>query len=164
MTHKDVIEGLHTHAGDSTSCRNNKAARREFTSKRAVFVYRSISGALLGLTIFFLLLPWITGPRVHLVPKAMTSCRYRQLTGDPCLFCGLTRGMNATYGGRWQEAISFHPLALAIVAIAALEVLFRGVVVLGIFQPWFRWSGVAVDVSVHVLLLAMIIAYTAWVR
>ena len=43
-------------------------------------------------------------------------CPYRAITGHSCPGCGLTRAVAALVRGRWNEAVSLHPLAPVLVA------------------------------------------------
>jgi hypothetical protein len=52
-------------------------------------------------------------------------CLFKELTGLPCPTCGLTRGALALLHGHFAEAISFNPLAFAILAVAAIWLLAR---------------------------------------
>ena len=48
-------------------------------------------------------------------------CPFYWLTGRPCLFCGLTRGLFALAKGHWSAAIHFNALTpLALVMILSL--------------------------------------------
>jgi hypothetical protein len=50
-------------------------------------------------------------------------CTWRNLTGLPCVTCGLTRGFVATAHGDWARGFAFHPLAPALYVFALTQAL-----------------------------------------
>ena len=52
-------------------------------------------------------LAWLIQPYVDSLPP---MCTFRQVTGWPCLFCGLTRAFAHAAHGEWQAAGNDHPL------------------------------------------------------
>lgn len=47
-------------------------------------------------------------------------CPFHTLTGVPCPGCGLTRAVVCLCHGRFSESLAFHPLALAVLGVAAV--------------------------------------------
>ena len=41
-------------------------------------------------------------------PPPIILCPFRLLTGYPCPFCGMTRGISSILRGRFREALEFH--------------------------------------------------------
>lgn len=41
---------------------------------------------------------------------SLGPCRYMTLTGEPCIFCGGTRGIQLIMQGKWGEAFHANPL------------------------------------------------------
>ncbi len=67
------------------------------------------------LEIFFGLVALIVLAALLLLPLEMMlgwlgRCRFHQLTGQPCMSCGLTRGVIALSSGRLLEALALNPL------------------------------------------------------
>jgi hypothetical protein len=60
--------------------------------------------------------------RVH---QPFELCLLKRLTGLPCPTCGLTRGILALLHGRLTDAIAFNPLAFVILGVAAIGLLGR---------------------------------------
>ena len=46
-------------------------------------------------------------------------CPFHTLTGVPCPGCGLTRAVVCLCHGRFSESLAYHPLALAVLGVAA---------------------------------------------
>jgi hypothetical protein len=66
---------------------------------------------------------------------ALPLCGFHWLTGYPCPFCGLTRGMCEMAKGNWQAAIEYHALSpLVFLMLTAMMVL----------NIWPRWKRISV--------------------
>lgn len=52
--------------------------------------------------------------------SSLVLCPFRRLTGWPCPGCGMTRALNALMRGRWDAALSLHPLSPIVAAVAML--------------------------------------------
>jgi hypothetical protein len=74
-------------------------------------------------------------------------CPLRTLTGIPCPFCGMTRGVIALLHGDVSAALSFNPGAFLIVAMA-----------LGLLVAW-RWQRVRIPMWAVFLFFAVLWAY-----
>ena len=68
-------------------------------------------------------------------------CGFRWLTGLPCPFCGLTRGVFALAKGHWGEAVHFN--ALSPVGFVLLFSLFWNGLTPGVWQKALWTAGVA---------------------
>lgn len=44
-------------------------------------------------------------------PPPIILCPFRLLTGYPCPFCGMTRGISSLLRGRFRDALEFHLFA-----------------------------------------------------
>lgn len=44
-------------------------------------------------------------------PPPIILCPFRLLTGYPCPFCGMTRGISSILRGRFRDALEFHVFA-----------------------------------------------------
>jgi Protein of unknown function (DUF2752) len=58
-------------------------------------------------------------------------CVFHWLTGSPCPFCGLTRSLSFLAHGRWDLAVSFHPLGPLVFGLL-LALLFGNLLRLGL--------------------------------
>ncbi len=59
---------------------------------------------------------WLVLTAVVVIPPerglGVDLCLWKNLTGAPCPGCGMTRSGANLFRGRWQRAVSFHPLGL----------------------------------------------------
>ncbi|MFG0284308.1 MAG: DUF2752 domain-containing protein [Phycisphaerales bacterium JB039] len=46
-------------------------------------------------------------------------CVYRRMLGVECPGCGLTRSVSCAARGMWHESVSYHPLGIAVLLLAA---------------------------------------------
>ena len=124
--------------------------------------YRQVSWVVLALAVAFLLMPWVLTPgALRHVPRILTACRYRMLTGRSCPTCGLTRGMRAAQTGRLREAAAWNPLALPLTALAFLEILYRLGILAARRRKIPRRAVLIGDAGVHLLLFAAVMLYLA---
>lgn len=49
-------------------------------------------------------------------PPPIILCPFRLLTGYPCPFCGMTRGISSMLRGRFRDAMEFHFFAPVVLA------------------------------------------------
>lgn len=49
-------------------------------------------------------------------PPPIILCPFRLLTGYPCPFCGMTRGISSILRGRFRDAFEFHVFAPVVLA------------------------------------------------
>lgn len=68
-------------------------------------------------------------------PSGLFFCPFQVLTGLPCPFCGMTRGVASLLRGRWQDGISFHLLSPLVLG------LFAGWIVMELGQLLHAWDG-----------------------
>jgi hypothetical protein len=93
--------------------------------------------AMLGIAAVRPMLPVTVGP----------PCPLRTLTGIPCPFCGMTRGVTALVHGQLSAAFSFNPGAFLMVAMAIVLLI-----------AW-RWQRVRIPVWAVFLFFALLWAY-----
>ncbi|MCK5035776.1 MAG: DUF2752 domain-containing protein [Candidatus Sabulitectum sp.] len=68
--------------------------------------YRIFNLVVLGFLLYVLVFTLVSPVLTEQFP-AITGCYYKELTGDPCPFCGLTRDMNAILkGGKEHDRIN----------------------------------------------------------
>jgi hypothetical protein len=85
-------------------------------------------------------------PTLSAVPLG-PPCPLRTVTGIPCPFCGMTRGVTALVHGHVSAAFSFNPGAFLIVAMA-----------IALLIAW-RWQRVRIPVWAVFLFFALLWAY-----
>ncbi len=57
----------------------------------------------------------------NLTTVNVTSCTFKMLTGEDCIFCGLTHAVSCATHAEWGAAFAYNPLwPLAIAAMAIL--------------------------------------------
>lgn len=70
--------------------------------------YRIFNLVILGFLLYVLVFTMISPVMEKHFPSIM-RCYYKEITGDPCPFCGLTRDMNCVLSGnREQDRINTH--------------------------------------------------------
>mgnify|MGYP006902020797 CR=1 FL=1 len=83
----------------------------------------------------------------------LTVCRRLALTGEPCLFCGLTRdALTLLHSGRLQDPPN-NPRAMLFFTVFAAEGLFRAVSLLPLRRLGIR-ARLAADAGFHCALAA----------
>jgi hypothetical protein len=100
-------------------------------------VLRFAGAAMLALASVRPLLPLEVGP----------LCPLRTLTGIPCPFCGMTRGVTALVHGHLSAAFGFNPGAFLVVAAAIV-----------LLVAW-RWQRVRIPVWAVFLFFALLWSY-----
>ena len=84
--------------------------------------YRIFNLVVLGLLLYVLVFSLVSPALEDLFPSVV-KCYYKEFTGDPCPFCGLTRDMNCVLTGegghdrvntRFQIFLSIYVLELAL--------------------------------------------------
>ena len=88
-------------------------------------VYRTVSIVILAVCIYFFLLPVISPFMERMLPEIWT-CPFLRITGNPCPFCGITRGMGSIYS---LDIGSASTIALMAALIAVSETAFRILIV-----------------------------------
>ncbi len=80
--------------------------------------YRIFNIVVLGLLLYVLVFSLISPVMEKHFPSVM-RCYYKELTGNPCLFCGLTRDMNCvlTGDGEHERINSRFQLFLTVYAV-----------------------------------------------
>ncbi|MFO7612515.1 MAG: DUF2752 domain-containing protein [Clostridia bacterium] len=88
-------------------------------------IYRIVSMVILGLCIYFFLLPVISPLMEKLIPRVW-MCPFLRLTGSECPFCGITSGLKSLYRLDTGGASILSMLAFFLVL---MEVMFRTMIV-----------------------------------
>ena len=108
----------------------------------------------LALMAYCLSIPLIASGVTELWP-ALTVCRHYARTGEPCVFCGLTRDAGAFMATGRLPVPPHNPRAAPLLAVFAISGLFRIWTVLP-----FRWRGLhsrlLADASLHCALGAFL--------
>ncbi len=130
--------------------RKNAAAR--------IRVYRIVNWTLLGLVVYFLLLPVISPAMDRLMPGVWGQCAYRNLTGRPCPLCGLTHAFQALARADLQSARGYHRLVLFFASFMAVELIFR-IVLLQLAPDPKRSALFRFDLAAHGVLLLLYSLY-----
>jgi uncharacterized protein DUF2752 len=85
--------------------------------------------------------------RPHLPAHLGPPCPLRTLTGVPCPFCGMTRGVTAFVHGDLGASLMFNPGAVLLVALAVV-----------LLVAW-RWRRVTIPMWVLVVFFATLWAF-----
>ncbi len=121
--------------------------------------YRIVNWVVLGFMLYLLSLPFLSPLLVKCIPSVWGVCPYRELRGEPCPLCGMTRGVGAVMRGDFHRAVSLNPLSIFAMLFILSEVIFR-VVVLCLHLSRRSWSLlVRTDIFVHLLLAGIFICY-----
>jgi Protein of unknown function (DUF2752) len=89
----------------------------------------------------------IAAVRPMLPVTPVPPCPLRTLTGIPCPFCGMTRGVTSLVHGHLSAAFSYNPGAFLIVAMA-----------IALLVAW-RWQRVRIPMWAVFLFFAVLWAY-----
>jgi hypothetical protein len=128
----------------------------------AVLDYRRLNRLIFLLLVSCLAAGWFFYAFRGVLPRVLTTCASLRVLGRPCPLCGLTRGLAAVLWGALPAARAWNPLAPAVAAALAGELLFRAVMA---FRPVSsaRLASVRrVDAGLHLVLGAAYLAYAAW--
>ena len=120
-------------------------------------VYRTVSIVILAVCIYFFLLPVISPLMERLLPKIWT-CPFLRITGNPCPFCGITRGMGSIYS---LDIGSASTTALMAALIAVSETAFRILIVTfaGSMKGRTIENIIMIDIICHLLLVISVTIY-----
>ena len=121
--------------------------------------YRIVNWAILGLMLYLLALPFLSLLLEKCLPAVWGVCPYRQLLGEPCPLCGMTRAVGAVLRGDFRRAVSLNPLSIFAVLFILSEVIFRAVLLCLNISQRFRSFLVRADVFAHLLLAGAFIFY-----
>jgi len=121
--------------------------------------YRILNWVIFGFMLYLLALPFLSPPLEKCLPSVWGVCPYRELRGEPCPLCGMTRAVGAVLRGDFHRAISLNPLSIFAVLFILSEVIFRAVLLcLKISRR--SWALlVRADVFAHLLLAGIFIWY-----
>lgn len=87
--------------------------------------YRTVNWVLLGLSLYAVLLPFISPSLAKVLPPALTTCWYHARTGKPCPFCGITRDFRRFTAGDFVQAKRFNALSLPLFLLCLFELGWR---------------------------------------
>ncbi|MHC4602341.1 MAG: DUF2752 domain-containing protein [Planctomycetota bacterium] len=109
--------------------------------------------------LYLLALPFLSPLLEECFPSVWGVCPYRELLGEPCPLCGMTRAVGAVLRGDFHGAVSLNPLSIFAVLFILSEVIFRAVLLcLNIRRR--SWSLlVRADIFTHLLLAGIFIWY-----
>lgn len=121
--------------------------------------YRIVNWVVFGLMLYLLALPFLSPPLEKCFPFVWGICPYRELRGEPCPLCGMTRAVGAVLRGDFHRAVLLNSLSIFAVLFILSEVIFR-VVLLCLHISRRSWSLlVRTDIFAHLLLAAIFICY-----
>jgi hypothetical protein len=109
--------------------------------------------------LYLLALPFLSPLLEKCLPSVWGVCPYRQLRGEPCPLCGMTRGVGAVLRGDFHRAVLLNPLSIFAVLFILSEVIFRALL-LCLHLSRRSWSLlVRADIFAHLLLAGFYICY-----
>ena len=121
--------------------------------------YRIINWVILGLMLYLLSLPFLSPLFEKCFPSVWGVCVYRELSGQMCPLCGMTRAVGAVLRGDFHRAVLLNPLSIFAVLFILSEVIFRAVLLCLHISRRFRSLLVRADVFAHLLLAGIFICY-----
>lgn len=121
--------------------------------------YRIVNWVVLGFMLYLLSLPILSPLLVKCIPSVWGVCPYRELRGEPCPLCGMTRGVGAVLRGDFHRAVSLNSLSIFVVLFILSEVIFRVVLLCLHLNRRSRSLLVRADVFAHLLLAGIFICY-----
>ncbi|MHC4655159.1 MAG: DUF2752 domain-containing protein [Planctomycetota bacterium] len=71
--------------------------------------YRIVNWVVLGFTLYLPALPFLSPLLEKCFPSVWGICPYRELRGEPCPLCGMTRAIGAVLRGDFQRAVLLNP-------------------------------------------------------
>lgn len=117
--------------------------------------YRVLNLTIVGFIAYMLSLPFLAG--TALAESPYWQCAYKQHTGRPCPYCGLTRDLDALFHGKWGDTL--NPFAGILGLIVFTEFLWR----VWLLTPWGRnrlnVRTARRDLAVHLLVFAGLVAH-----
>lgn len=121
--------------------------------------YRIVNWVIFGLMLYLLALPLLSPLLEKCFPSVWGVCPYRELSGEPCPLCGMTRAVGAVLRGDFHRAVSLNPLSIFAVLFILSEVIFRVVLLCLNISRRSRPLLVRADIFAHVLLAGIFICY-----
>lgn len=121
--------------------------------------YRIINWVALGLVLYLLLLPFLSPLFEKCFPSVWGVCVYRELSGQPCPLCGMTRAVGTVLRGDFHRAASLNPLSIFAVLFILSEVIFRALLLRLHISRRFWSLLVNMDILAHVLLVGFLVFY-----
>ena len=121
--------------------------------------YRIVNWVIFGLMLYLLALPFLSPLLEKCFPSVWGVCPYRELRGEPCPLCGMTRAVGAVLRGDFHRAVSLNPLSIFAVLFILSEVIFRAVLLCLNISRRSRSLLVRADVFAHLLLAGIFICY-----
>ena len=122
-------------------------------------MYRIANWVIFGFMLYLLALPFLSPPLEKCFPSVWGVCPYRELLGEPCPLCGMTRAVGAVLRGDFHRAVSLNPLSIFAVLFILSEVIFRAVLLCLNISRRSRSLLVRADVFAHLLLAGIFIWY-----
>ncbi|MCK5785808.1 MAG: DUF2752 domain-containing protein [Candidatus Sabulitectum sp.] len=116
--------------------------------------YRVFNLVILGLLLYVLVYSLISPVLARQFPD-LPGCYYKELTGDPCPFCGLTTDMNCLLTGEKDQARANSSFQLFLI-VYVLEWIIR----VAILLTSRRFTGKAlpvIDIAIHCILAAKVL-------
>lgn len=121
--------------------------------------YRIVNWVIFGLMLYLLALPLLSPLLEKCFPSVWGVCPYRELRGEPCPLCGMTRAVGAVLRGDFHRAVSLNPLSIFAVLFILSEVIFRVVLLCSNISRRSRPLLVRADIFAHLLLAGIFICY-----
>jgi hypothetical protein len=121
--------------------------------------YRIVNWLLLGFMLYLLALPFLSPLLEKFLPSVWGICPYREICGQPCPLCGMTRAVGAVLRGDFHRAVLLNPMSIFAVLFIFSEVIFRAVLLCLHISRRFRSLLVRADIFVHLLLACIFICY-----
>jgi hypothetical protein len=121
--------------------------------------YSIVNWVIFGFMFYLLALPFLSPILEKCFPSVWGVCPYRELVGEPCPLCGMTRAVGAVLRGDFRRAVSLNALSIFAVLVILSEVIFRAVL-LGLNISRRFWSLLTrADIFAHLLLAGIFIYY-----
>lgn len=116
--------------------------------------YRIFNLVILGFLVYVLVFSLVSPVMEKLFPSVV-RCYYKELTGDPCPFCGLTRDMNCVLTGN-KEQDKLNTRFQLFLAVYAFEWVIR-ITMLSVSRRFTGKTLPLVDVAIHCILVVRVI-------
>jgi len=121
--------------------------------------YSIVNWVVLGFMLYLLALPFLSPLLEKCFPSVWGICPYRELLGEPCPLCGMTRAVSAVLREDFHRAVLLNPLSIFAVLFILSEVIFRAVLLCLHLSRRSRPLLVRADIFAHVLLAGIFICY-----